>query len=110
MIYRSIIRFTFYFGLVLCFQISVAAETCSPDCDNLREQRDKLEKNVHRLMGIKATNQEFLLKLDSSQDSLRIKANSNIRIAEKRISEAEEKIRNFENIKKEKKCLTCEKS
>ena len=95
---------------VLCARLAWADQPCSSDCRDLIDQSEKLEKSIQRLMTIKATNIEFLRTLDASQESQRLKANSNIRIAEKRIAEAQDKQKDFKREKTVKGCNGCAES
>jgi hypothetical protein len=97
-------------GVILMSHVGIAGQDCSSECKDASEQYDKIEKNIERMAKIKASNIEFLSLLDASQESQRIKVKSNIRIAEKRMTESEAKKKEFDHIKNDKNCLNCEKS
>ena len=85
------------------------AKTCPPVCKDMAEKYDELEKTIRRCKDVKAANQDFISRLRTDDESKRLKANSNIRIAEKRIAEAEKQKRELDAIKAQK-CNDCKEA
>lgn len=61
--------------------------------DEREDEIKQLEKSIQRLTTIRQLNIDYLAGLDADAESKRIKTTSNIHIAEKRIKEAEEKLK-----------------
>jgi hypothetical protein len=68
--------------------LSALAVECAGECQDLSAVLAKAEESIVRLTKIRATNLEFIAGLDADQDAQRLKATSNVHIAEKRILEA----------------------
>ena len=90
-------------------QLVHAALNCPPECVNLQEHIQELESSIQRLNRINSTNQEYLSSLDPDQDVQRMKALSNVHIANKRIGEIEGQKQGLEKKKNNQKCEVCSK-
>ncbi|MGK5082046.1 hypothetical protein WDW37_01980 [Bdellovibrionota bacterium FG-1] len=66
--------------------MALSALWACDECANLSLDRDKIEKSIRRLNSILQVNQDFIQGLDPEDHSERIKAQSNVNIAKKRIS------------------------
>ena len=93
--------------LFLIVQEGKSFAECSSVCMDLNDQLNKLESDVSRLEEIKSTNVAYIRTLDSDQDAQRLKASSNIHIAEKRIADANQKKQEIQKIKILQKCKNC---
>ncbi len=86
---------------------SVADPECSKECANLIEQSQEFQKGIDRLKKVKAMNLEFIASLDPGQDGQRLKAQSNLNIAEKRIQDLEHKLQESQKNIPQLKCESC---
>ena len=87
--------------------LAQAAPNCPDECGELNEQAAQFEKSIKRLSEIKAVNVAYIATLDGDQDSQRLKAKSNVSIADKRITAEQEKSKIVDASKKKMKCYLC---
>lgn len=87
--------------------VALTAE-CPVECREPRDQRAVIEKNLKRLNDVKTVNLEFISKLDADQESKRLKAASNVSIAEKRMAELQKTKDALEATLRAHPCDICE--
>ena len=84
--------------------------TCHDACSSIEEDLQSRQEEIKRIQEIKEKNERFILSLDPDQYSQKIKADSNIRVADRRIFDL---VKNSQEVKAkfdQEGCNQCQKS
>jgi hypothetical protein len=93
--------------LFLILPGQLRAESTCENCETLVNWTQKNQASSIRLKEILKINEAYLLTLDASDDSQRMKASSNIKIAKKRLEALEQEAQEKRSDPENKRCMTC---
>ena len=97
----------FAFFLVSALSSYSQEKECSPSCSSLKKDLDGFAEEVRRLQSIREKNERFILSLDPDQSSQLMKAESNIRVANRRMSSLDVNIVKMKQDLRKEKCNLC---
>ena len=89
---------------------ATAPPRCPDDCVDIKNDEDGVANNIARLQEIRKINVDFIHGLGPDEESKRIKANSNVYIADKRIDLEKTKIQELTQKAVEKGCSSCKEN
>lgn len=80
---------------------------CSSSCLGLMKDLKEREEEINRIQNIRERNERFILSLDPDQSSQKMKAESNIRVAQRRVEAIEKDSQKIKEDLGKKKCTLC---
>ena len=86
-----------------------AKNLCREVCSDFTDDLQSHDEEIRRIQEIKEKNERFILSLDADQYSQKMKAESNIRVADRRISDLARLSKDLKTRFDQEGCMNCQK-